>query len=211
MASLLDYIDDFHTWVRENRVTGTDGFGCEAHYIPIGSLEDYWQEADRMSHVLDLCRCDDLSVENVAANYTRILSTLAYSSTALSIDSAAEYIGFLKKFVHEDRDDHFVPFKSQESAFPQFPWGNTVWEAFNNQQYLFCPAVFADRRGNSRMSRKKLSRRVVLPIETEEVISGHDGSGGSRAVLKKCTLHKSSNLPAVRALILSPLIPRYIN
>lgn len=188
-SELRDLIHNFQLWVEKDWVEGTDGLGGKPHFVPLPLLKSFWQDddgPDRISRVLTLCGCVDLSIYNVVAEYLCVFSTLVYISRNGCVE-----IGLITNFCNEQTDDHLLPFRKKPRALPNAPDGMRLWEDFNEHQYLFCPATFVDSRGNG-MSKRKLSPRTVLPIIHEDIISGR--VDGTTAVIKKCTLHESSNL-----------------
>lgn len=193
LHELRQLILNFQDWVQSHQVSGTDGLGGKPHFVPFADLRSYWQDEDGANHavsrVLTLCGCIDLDLDNVVSSYLRIFSILVYISGR---DGAN--ISLIESFCNRDTDDSVLPFQQKPPAFfSDAPNGITLWDDFDRHQYLFSPITFADSSGyGGRLSKRKLPRRTILPIEQEDIISGRED--GTAAVIKRCKLHKSSNL-----------------
>lgn len=194
MSNSARIIHGFHRWVEDNRITGTDGLGNPAHYVPRESLKDYWQAPDHSDRIANLFASHgyaNLAVELVAERYIGTLSILAYISIGDRLDTS-----FIDSFYKKNLDDHLLPFKDKPPAFPEAPNGIDVWKRFQEHQYLFCPVAFGDNQGNAcfKWRTQELLPKAVLPLTIVQSLSGRNQANASNAKVKKCKLHKSSNL-----------------
>lgn len=179
--------NEFHTWVDENQVVGTDGLGNDAKYIPFDVLQKYWQE-NRISPILKSCSRDtpiNVSIDDLLKKYLRIFSNLVYISTTQSAK-----VGYIKRFMEEAIDDSLMPFKSKPGALSNANDGVQTFDLFQKDQWLFSPVIL----GPDRLHSRELLLHSVLPFTVEKVLSG---KAGESTTVKKCKVHTSCGLSSI--------------
>ncbi|KAJ0122084.1 hypothetical protein J7T55_002596 [Diaporthe amygdali] len=185
MSSNFQLFIDFHDWVEDHLVVGTDGLGNDAPYVRIDALQEYWE--DQIYPLLRSCSHDEpihVPIEDINKGYLRIFSVLAYISS-----TQVARLNYIKKFMEKGIDDDLLPFEDKPDAFSNAPDAIRAFEDFQNQQYLFSPVDFGRRRFHN----EELLARSVLPLNVEEVLSGKKGE---TSIVKKCKVHPSSGLKA---------------
>lgn len=195
---------DFHSWVdkKANQVVGTDCLGVAsstdrlgngAKYIPLDTLEQYWQD-NPISHILNSCRHEtpiNVCIDDILTRYLRIFSILVYISTPENIK-----LTYIKSFTVEDINDARLPFKTKPDALSDAIDGIHTFQLFQQHQWLFSPVAL----GPNTLQSKDLLPQSVLPFTVQEVLAGGNGEG---TTVKKCKVHPSCGLQAVCIFVLT--------
>lgn len=182
---------EFFRWVDQNKERGICGADKESCYVPPEKLKQYWT-AERVSRILNACnhtRPLVVSIEQVVEDFLRVFSILVYMSSP-----SEPKVSWIREFCSGSFNDKNLPTEDQPSVFPDAPEGLETFREFHKHQFLFCPVSFRPM-----LHRRPLSLECVLPISLGEPLSARLGHA---SVLKRHTLHQSSNLtvPGVRSL-----------
>lgn len=189
MSTNFQAFIDFHTWVDDNQVIGTDGLGNDASYIPFDALEQYWQD-NRVSPILMSSSRDtsiSVSIDDLLKKHLRIFSILVYISTSQSAK-----VDYIKKFIERAIDDNLLPFRTRPDALSNAVDGVETFDLFRKHQWLFSPVIL----GPDRLHSRELPLQSALPFTVEKVLSGRNGES---APVKKCKVDPSCGLSIVCA------------
>ncbi|KAK8112495.1 serine/threonine protein kinase [Apiospora sp. TS-2023a] len=152
----------FVKYVSSNQKTGIDIDGKQSPYVSHDTLIEYWEDHDRLQHVLDSSH-----TVPIAADQSRIFQ--AY----LRIWSCLVYIGFpqfIVWFIEQSiEDDHIppahdlIPSLAKEDMAAQ-----EMIRAFYDNHWKFWPVLF--ERGK-RMLKRPLHSQCILPITFEDCLT----------------------------------------
>lgn len=150
--------NSFWNYVEQNLVTGHDGSGSEAKYIPYHKLEDYWSD-DNIKQLLGIIG-QIIDCQVIQKKYLRVFSILV----AIRMTS---YIG---QFVrHGQDDDHAAPLKGAIPGLSEVTRIDDLYERYREKQWIFCPVKLSTSLSNT-----QLHDRSIFPIVKYETLTGGD-------------------------------------